>query len=101
MVVVIHTQPVLILGCLVDLVVVAVTCLAHKAVELEIILAALHAWDILAVLVVLLQHTIPAAVVVPVDLVLLLVLEPSVVLVDLGVRYRLLNHHQLQQYKHL
>ena len=57
-VVVIHTQVVLILGCLVVLLVVAVTCLAHKAVELEIILAALHAWDILAVMVVLLQHTL-------------------------------------------
>ena len=99
--VVIPTQPVLILGCLVDLVVVAVTCLAHKAVELEIILAALHAWDILAVMVVLLQHTTVEVAVVPVVLVLLLVLEPSVVLVDLGVRYGLLNHHQLQQYKHL
>ena len=101
-VVVIHTRLVLILGNLVDLVVVAVTCLAHNPVELEISPdQRVLAWDILAVTVVLLQHTTVEVVVVPVVLVLLLVLEPSVVLVDLGVRYGLLNHHQLQQYKHL
>tara|TARA_R100000406_G_scaffold13148_1_gene8440 strand:+ start:177 stop:527 length:351 start_codon:yes stop_codon:yes gene_type:complete len=100
-VVLIHTRLVLILGNLVDLAVVAVTNLAHNPVESEITLAALHVRDILAVMVVLLQHTTVVVAVVPVVLVLLLVLEPSVVLVDLGVRYGLLNHHQLQQYKHL
>ena len=99
-VVVIPTQPVLILGCLVDLVVVAVTCLPHKAVELEIILAALHAWDILAVMVVLLIHTTLVVAVVLVVVVYQHKLQP-LVLVDLAVRYGLLNHHQLQQYKHL
>ena len=98
--VVIHTHPVLILGCLVDLVAAAVTCLPHKAVELEIILAALHAWDILAVMVVLLVHTTLVVAVVRQRLVHLLAGQP-LVLVEMGVRYRLLNHHQLQQYKHL
>ena len=101
MVGVIPTQLLLILGCLVDLVVVAVTCLPHKPVELEISLVErVLVWDILVVMVVLLQHTTLVVAVVLVELVLLPSLD-RLVLVDLGVRYGLLNHHQLQQYKHL